>query len=736
MTMSTPTIARSPARLLGLALIAAGAACNRYSLAYLFAKDRLIEDGATLNKILALQAILILLGLVTLVGWKPTRLPSPLRGVLAVVLLGVAGFGTFASLRGSGRLEMGDEARQTAMIKRMVASEVVHLNVTPRLKKLSKSLANLRVPSGEGEAVVADEVTVRDIESFDHAQPYGELETVATKIYKWHVAEEEHTFKKPELSILRAFLDRVELIDPGKFYLVGGDFLGDEANPDFTQWEVAAGFTGLGKLKQGGYAKFKGDLKIRWHLKGKDGQWLPASGDPTVVEGENNPFENWMIDRIAFESFKTFEAPGIFFSEELDKAIPDPAALAQARRNIAQEHIVEMFLAQKEGKEWTPPHEFWGHQASWRHDTVSVVDLDRDGFDDFYTMPRYGTNQLFHNNGDGTFTDVAKDVGLDVTDHTGASIFADFDNDGDSDVFLGRTIARSLYKVNEGGKFVDAAARVDQPLPYFVVSASAADYDQDGLLDLYASTYAAQLMDKDLRKKRAEGTANGMTLENYLPEKHARKLFELYRAMLKDPLNKVRDRVGPPNVLLHNEGGGTFKVVEDHPLQVYRNTFQSTWADHDNDGDVDVYVSSDFAPNNLFQNDGGGKFTDVTAATNAADVGFGMGDSWGDYDKDGDQDLYVSNMYSKAGNRILKQVSDADRQLLKMAGGNSLMQLDKDHFNNVATLDGANGTKAVEMGGWSWGSQWVDFDNDSWLDIYSLSGHYSAPKEIEAGHDL
>ena len=118
---------------------------------------------------------------------------------------------------------------------------------------------------------------------------------------------------------------------------------------------------------------------------------------------------------------------------------------------------------------------------------------------------------------------------------------------------------------------------------------------------------------------------------------------------------------GPPNVLLRNEGGGRFAVAEEAPaLRVFMNTFQSSWADYDNDGDPDVYLANDFGPNYFFRNDGGGLFKDITEETDTADVGFGMGVTWGDYDSDGRQDLYVSNMYSSAGQRITAQLPKLD----------------------------------------------------------------------------
>ena len=126
--------------------------------------------------------------------------------------------------------------------------------------------------------------------------------------------------------------------------------------------------------------------------------------------------------------------------------------------------------------------------------------------------------------------------------------------------------------------------------------------------------------------------------------------------------NLVINAPGPPNALLQNVGAGKFEIVEMPPaLRVFRNSFHASWADYDEDGDPDLYISNDYAPNNLLRNEGQGTFVDATEATGTADVGFGMGVSWGDYDHDGRQDLYVSNMYSKAGQRLYHQLPVHDQ---------------------------------------------------------------------------
>jgi hypothetical protein len=188
-------------------------------------------------------------------------------------------------------------------------------------------------------------------------------------------------------------------------------------------------------------------------------------------------------------------------------------------------------------------------------------------------------------------------------------------------------------------------------------------------------------------------------------------------------------------VLLRNVGDGRFEVVRDiAALQIFRNSFQSTWADFDGDGDPDVYVANDFGPNNLVRNDGGGQFTDVTGDTRTADVGFGMGASWGDYDNDGRPDLYVSNMYSSAGNRILEKLEHVNGSFLGTARGNTLFRNSGESFDKVSGIEAPALT--VEKAGWSWGGQFADLDNDGYQDIYALSGFYTANNQVAIARDL
>ena len=202
------------------------------------------------------------------------------------------------------------------------------------------------------------------------------------------------------------------------------------------------------------------------------------------------------------------------------------------------------------------------------------------------------------------------------------------------------------------------------------------------------------------------------------------------------------NRLGPPNLLLRNRGNGRFSIAsEAGDLAEWHDTYQSVWCDFDDDGDPDVYVCNDFAADHLYRNEepekpgGRRRFVDVSGefAGNGMQ-GFGMGASWGDYDRDGKLDLYVSNMFSKAGRRITGAVDGLDPRVPYSAQGNLLFRNAGTKFEQLAGVE--KDTLNVAKVGWAYGAQFLDIDNDGWLDIYSASGFYTAPKAIANDKDL
>jgi hypothetical protein len=720
--MATQASSRAPARSIGLLLVLAGLAVNAQSAGWYLASDQYIDKPAQRTAILVLQGVLGLIGLALILGWRGLPASRGLRGLATIVLLGVVVGGAWGTGRARGMFASDFEKEQASEITRMYDSEAVHLNLTPRFKLLANSAKNLHVPDVGSRELFTEEVTVVDVAESQGGHQH-EMPLVATRFEAYALEPGPHAVRRDALDLMRSVLDQVEYFEHTKFGFKWGDFLPDDNGGwDYHRWRVEGFFGGLAKLKNGDMGQVKGNCFVTWNLD--------ADADAADKE-QFNDSKRWRISELSFVDFKIVRSPFKLFSEELERAVVEPEAVAEARHNNNRRYLEAKLQADLEKKPWTPPHpKYYDFKAAYVLPTASVIDIDRDGHDDFYKLQQYGKNQFFHNRGDGTFEEDAAERGLDVADYCNVACFADFDNDGDPDLFLGRSLEPSKFLVNEGGKFVEKNELFGMPsMPSFVATASCADYDMDGLLDLYVGTYAAQVVVRDLSKRDKLG---GKVMADYLPEHQARKLYELGVAYMENP---IRDRVGPPNILLHNAGDGRLEWVEDTPLTLYRNTFQATWADFDGDGDPDVYASNDFSLNNLFVNQGNGVFEDVTERTQSGDVGFGMGVSWGDHDRDGDQDMYVSNMYSKAGSRILPRVPGIDRRFLDMAKGNSLLSWNGATFDKASSQDPKSGLM-VEIAGWSWGSQYLDVNNDSWLDLYVLNGYYSAPKKYEDPVDL
>jgi tetratricopeptide (TPR) repeat protein/peroxiredoxin len=341
------------------------------------------------------------------------------------------------------------------------------------------------------------------------------------------------------------------------------------------------------------------------------------------------------------------------------------------------------------------------------HNGVAVGDIDGDGFDDLYVCQAAGLpNRLYRNRGDGTFEDITEASGLGVLENTACALFADFDNDGRQDLVVVRTDGPVLFVNEGGGKFrkqPDAFHFAKPPQGTFT-GAAVADYDRDGWLDMYFCLY----------------------------------LYYVGAEQYKYPSPYFDAENGPPNFLMRNHRDGTFRDVTAESGLNQNNTrysFCCGWSDYKRDGWPDLYVVNDFGRKNLYRNNGDGTFTDVADQAGVVDVGAGMSVCWLDYDNDGDEDLYVANMWTAAGKRITMQdvfQKDAPENVRalyrKHSMGNSL-------FHNGGTgtpvFQNAGGDTGVEMGRWSWSSDAWDFDHDGFPDLYIANGMVSGPSRAD-----
>lgn len=338
---------------------------------------------------------------------------------------------------------------------------------------------------------------------------------------------------------------------------------------------------------------------------------------------------------------------------------------------------------------------------------IAAGDFDNDGLDELYVCQPSGLpNRLYRNRGDGTFEDATEKSGLGVLDATACAIFADFENKGLQDLLVVCASGPLLFLNQGNGEFQlkrDAFAFA-KPAQGTFTHAAVADYDHDGRLDIYFCLYSYYL---------------GLDQYHY-------------------PSPYFDARNGPPNFLFHNDGDATFSDHTDAAALNAENdrfSFACAWGDINSNGWPDLYVANDFGRSNLYRNRGDGTFEAISEAAGVNDPGAGMSACWADLDNDGQQDIYVSNMWSAAGQRVSEQQifhasepPEIQSLYRRHARGNSLYKNSGNlHFKNVSAQSGA------EMGRWAWSSDTWDFDHDGYSDLYVANGYISGPDTRDLG---
>ncbi len=331
---------------------------------------------------------------------------------------------------------------------------------------------------------------------------------------------------------------------------------------------------------------------------------------------------------------------------------------------------------------------------------VSIGDVNQDGLDDIYVCQETGLpNRLFLQRPDGTVEEVSRQWNVDWLQTSRSALLVDLDNDGDQDLVVA-IMGGAVLAENTGSSYQikTVLSTTDD-----TTSMAVADYDNDGRLDLYVCA-----------------NFSNTSLGNELPSDSAD--FVIHDA-----------NDGGRNSLFHNEiqdGQWRFsEVTQEIGLDVNNQKYSwaATWEDYDNDGDADLYVANDFGRDNLYRNDfvdGKIHFTDVAEAANVENAASGMSTSFGDFNRDGLMDIFVSNMYSSAGNRIafqeqFKPTASADvrSRMARFARGNTLLKNCGD-----GTFEDVSEAAGVEMGRWAWGSLFFDLNNDGWEDLMVANG--------------
>jgi hypothetical protein len=332
----------------------------------------------------------------------------------------------------------------------------------------------------------------------------------------------------------------------------------------------------------------------------------------------------------------------------------------------------------------------------------AFIDYDNDGWMDLFVLcgtrfedaPADATNRLYHNNRDGTFTDVTEKAGLKRTGWASAVTVGDYNNDGFEDLFVTYWGQNVLYRNNGDGTFTDVTEKAGLLHPETRWGSGCAwfDYDRDGRLDLFVANY----LDLDLKSLPKPGQTSNCNWKGL-------------------PVNCGPRGLKPSApVLYHNNGDGTFTdVTAKSGVAKATGSYCMTVAaaDFDNDGWPDIYVACDSTPSFLLRNNHDGTFasTGIESGVALNEDGMeqaGMGIGIGDYDLDGNLD-------------ILKTHFADDTAILYHNDG-------KGYFDDVTTRSGL----AVETRYVSWGAGIVDLDNNGYPDLFWVTG--GVYPEIEA----
>ncbi len=327
---------------------------------------------------------------------------------------------------------------------------------------------------------------------------------------------------------------------------------------------------------------------------------------------------------------------------------------------------------------------------------VVLIDYDRDGWPDIYftnaptvEMAVKGEKSLgvlYHNNHDGTFTDVTAKAALNTRCFAMGGAVGDYNNDGWPDLYVTCLGGNILYRNNGDGTFTDVTAKAGVADGRWSTGAAFGDYDGDGFVDLMVTNY----VDFHLDDMPGFGSAP----------------FCKYRGI--DVQCGPRGLRGAGDALFHNNGDGTFTDVSkaagvNDPDGYYG--LGVVWADFNNTGRPDIYVANDSTPKFLYQNLGAGKFKDIglesgTAVSDDGSEQASMGIALGDYNHTGRPSIYVTNF------------SD-ENDLLYRNEGNW----------NFKEVSYAAGVAMPSLPYVKWGTAFVDLDNDGWLDLIAVDGH-------------
>jgi hypothetical protein len=327
---------------------------------------------------------------------------------------------------------------------------------------------------------------------------------------------------------------------------------------------------------------------------------------------------------------------------------------------------------------------------------VALFDYDGDGYLDLYFVnsltvdivkaKQKTRSALYHNHGDGTFTDVTDKAGVgDIGWGMGVTI-GDYNNDGWDDIYVTSLGPNHLLRNNGNGTFTDVTQKAGVGDPRWSTGAAFVDYDNDGKLDLFVSNY----VDFDV---------------NNLPEFGKGRTCQFKGIPVQCGPRGLK---GAGDSLYHNNGDGTFTDVSKKAGVSDTDGYYGLGviaSDFDEDGLVDIFVANDSTPNFLYHNNGDGTFKDIgfpsgTAVNENGSEQGSMGVTLGDYNHDGRLDLFITNF-------------DDDYNTLYHNDG-------KGSFTDASY---AAKVAPVSLPYVGWGTWFFDYDNDGWVDLLVVNGH-------------
>lgn len=336
--------------------------------------------------------------------------------------------------------------------------------------------------------------------------------------------------------------------------------------------------------------------------------------------------------------------------------------------------------------------------------SVNMIDYDNDGDLDIYVThgPAGGQNNcLYKNNGTGTFTKVTDIVIVQDGRRSDGSSWADIDNDGDLDLcFVNWSGAgNNLYTNNGNGTFTFLNTNPVSATGGYSETCSWGDYDNDGLVDLFVTNSAGSGRRNFLFKNT--GSTNFVRIDTSIVNE-----IGISRGVNWVDIDNdndldlfVANEESQRCFLYKNNGAGYFTKVNGTPITAeLGNHWSGSWGDYDNDGDLDLFSTFWGGVNSLYRNDGNFTFTKMTGDTLVNDPGYYASSAWADFDNDGDLDIFLTQAYGTPGpNRLYK---------------NLLNETGVFEFQKVAN------DPSVSDIGYSYGFSWGDLNGDGFVDLY------------------